>query len=118
MSWLPETDLVTLEDATTVNRGCVLQTHLFHDRILRTDTVVLREGATLGLVHFVLPGSTVGARSTLGPASRHGGGIRPRRHPLAGQPDRGMAFLGAARAASGDAGPHVVRAQRREQTQA
>lgn len=67
--WLPETDLVTLGDATTVNRGCVLQTHLFHDRILRTDNVVLREGATLGPGGIVLPGSTVGARSTLGPAS-------------------------------------------------
>jgi len=67
--WLPESDLVTLGDAATVNRGCVLQTHLFHDRILRTDTVVLREGATLGPGGIVLPGSTVGARSTLGPAS-------------------------------------------------
>jgi non-ribosomal peptide synthetase-like protein len=67
--WLPETDLVTLSDAVTVNRGCVLQTHLFHDRILRTDTVVLREGATLGPGGIVLPGSTVGARTTLGPAS-------------------------------------------------
>jgi non-ribosomal peptide synthetase-like protein len=67
--WLPETDLVTLADAATVNRGCVLQTHLFHDRILRTDTVVLREGATLGPGGIVLPGSTVGARTTLGPAS-------------------------------------------------
>jgi non-ribosomal peptide synthetase-like protein len=67
--WLPETDLVTLQDAATVNRGCVLQTHLFHDRILRTDTVVLRAGATLGPGGIVLPGSTVGARTTLGPAS-------------------------------------------------
>ncbi|MEV7286476.1 Pls/PosA family non-ribosomal peptide synthetase [Streptomyces sp. NPDC093252] len=67
--WLPEADLVTLGDASTVNRGCVLQTHLFHDRILRTDTVVLREGATLGPGGIVLPGSTVGARTTLGPAS-------------------------------------------------
>lgn len=67
--WLPETDLVVLGDAVSVNRGCVLQTHLFHDRILRTDTVVLREGATLGPGGIVLPGSTVGARSTLGPAS-------------------------------------------------
>ncbi|MFJ4486392.1 Pls/PosA family non-ribosomal peptide synthetase [Streptomyces longwoodensis] len=67
--WLPESDLVTLEDGATVNRGCVLQTHLFHDRILRTDTVVLREGATLGPGGIVLPGSTVGARATLGPAS-------------------------------------------------
>ncbi|MFE5759353.1 Pls/PosA family non-ribosomal peptide synthetase [Streptomyces massasporeus] len=67
--WLPETDLVTLRDGATVNRGCVLQTHLFHDRILRTDTVVLREGATLGPGGIVLPGSTIGARTTLGPAS-------------------------------------------------
>ncbi|MCX5193007.1 amino acid adenylation domain-containing protein [Streptomyces sp. NBC_00249] len=67
--WLPETDLVELGDAVSVNRGCVLQTHLFHDRILRTDTVILREGATLGPGGIVLPGSTVGARSTLGPAS-------------------------------------------------
>ncbi|MFH0517115.1 Pls/PosA family non-ribosomal peptide synthetase [Streptomyces sp. M41] len=67
--WLPETDLVRLEDAATVNRGCVLQTHLFHDRILRTDTVVLREGATLGPGGIVLPGSAIGARTTLGPAS-------------------------------------------------
>ncbi|WP_133896091.1 Pls/PosA family non-ribosomal peptide synthetase [Streptomyces sp. KS 21] len=67
--WLPETDLVVLGDAVSVNRGCVLQTHLFHDRILRTDTVVLREGATLGPGGIVLPGTTVGAHSTLGPAS-------------------------------------------------
>ncbi|MDH6136495.1 non-ribosomal peptide synthetase-like protein [Kitasatospora sp. MAA4] len=67
--WLPEADLVTLEDGVTVNRGCVLQTHLFHDRIMRMDTVILREGATLGPGGIVLPGSTVGARSTLGPAS-------------------------------------------------
>lgn len=67
--WLPETDLVTLGDAATVNRGSVLQTHLFHDRILRTGTVVLREGATLGPGGIVLPGSTIGARTTLGPAS-------------------------------------------------
>ncbi|GGZ55387.1 amino acid adenylation protein [Streptomyces subrutilus] len=67
--WLPETDLVSLGGAVSVNRGCVLQTHLFHDRILRTDTVVLREGATLGPGGIVLPGSTIGARSTLGPAS-------------------------------------------------
>ncbi|MGY4738111.1 Pls/PosA family non-ribosomal peptide synthetase [Streptomyces sp. ATMOS53] len=67
--WLPESDLVTLEDGATVNRGSVLQTHLFHDRILRTDTVVLREGATLGPGGIVLPGSTIGARTTLGPAS-------------------------------------------------
>ena len=29
--WLPEADLVSLGDNSTVNRGCVVQTHLFHD---------------------------------------------------------------------------------------
>ncbi|MEU8782746.1 Pls/PosA family non-ribosomal peptide synthetase [Streptomyces sp. NPDC048637] len=67
--WLPEPDLVTLENGVSVNRGCVLQTHLFHDRIIRMDSVALREGATLGPGGIVLPGSTLGARSTLGPAS-------------------------------------------------
>ncbi|MFI1518837.1 Pls/PosA family non-ribosomal peptide synthetase [Kitasatospora cineracea] len=67
--WLPEADLVTLGDGVSVNRGSVLQTHLFHDRIMRLDTVELRAGATLGPGGIVLPGSTVGERSTLGPAS-------------------------------------------------
>lgn len=67
--WLPEADLVTLGDGVSVNRGCVVQTHLFHDRIMRMDSVVLQEGATLGPHGIVLPGSTIGARTTLGPAS-------------------------------------------------
>ncbi len=67
--WLPEADLVTMEEGVSVNRGCVLQTHLFHDRIMRTGPVVLRRGATLGPGGILLPGSEVGAHSTLGPAS-------------------------------------------------
>ena len=85
--WLPEADLVTLGDGVTVNRGCVLQTHLFHDRIMRTDTVVLREGATLGPGGIVLPGATVGARTTLGPASLvMRGGVRSRDTRWLGNP--------------------------------
>ncbi|MEZ0093076.1 Pls/PosA family non-ribosomal peptide synthetase [Streptacidiphilus sp. EB129] len=67
--WLPEADLVTLGDGVSVNRGCVLQTHLFHDRIMRMDTVTLQEGSTVGPQGIVLPGTTIGARTTLGPAS-------------------------------------------------
>ena len=33
--WLPEADLVDLRDGATVNHGCVVQTHLFHDRRLQ-----------------------------------------------------------------------------------
>ncbi|WP_442929035.1 Pls/PosA family non-ribosomal peptide synthetase [Mycobacterium sp. MS1601] len=67
--WLPEADLVTLARAATVNRGCVVQTHLFHDRIMRMDTVILEEGATLGTHCVALPAAKVGAGATIGPAS-------------------------------------------------
>ncbi|QFS93993.1 Dimodular nonribosomal peptide synthase [Mycobacterium sp. THAF192] len=67
--WLPEADLVTLGDGATVNRGCVVQTHLFHDRIMRMDTVVLEPGATLGPHCVALPAARIGAGATVGPAS-------------------------------------------------
>ncbi|STZ45820.1 non-ribosomal peptide synthetase [Mycolicibacterium gilvum] len=67
--WLPEADLVTLDDGATVNRGCVVQTHLFHDRIMRMDTVVLEAGATLGPHCVALPAARIGAGATVGPAS-------------------------------------------------
>ncbi len=67
--WLPEADLITLGDGSTVNRGCVVQTHLFHDRIMRMDTVILDEGATLGPHCVALPASRIGAGATVGPAS-------------------------------------------------
>jgi non-ribosomal peptide synthetase-like protein len=67
--WLPEADLVTIGAGASVNRGCVVQTHLFHDRILRMDTVTLGEGSTLGPHGIVLPGATIGDRTTVGPAS-------------------------------------------------
>ncbi|MCM2429950.1 Pls/PosA family non-ribosomal peptide synthetase [Streptomyces sp. RKAG337] len=67
--WLPEADLVRVGAGATVNRGCVVQTHLFHDRIMRMDTVTLGDGSTLGPHGIVLPGATVGPRTTIGPAS-------------------------------------------------
>ncbi len=67
--WLPEADLVTLEEGATVNRGCVVQTHLFHDRIMRMDRVVLQRGSTLGAHGVVLPAARIGAGATVGPAS-------------------------------------------------
>ncbi len=67
--WLPEADLVTLGRGSTVNRGCVVQTHLFHDRIMRMDEVVLELGATLGPHGVALPSARLGAGVTVGPAS-------------------------------------------------
>ncbi len=67
--WLPEADLVSLGDGVSVNRGCVLQTHLFHDRIMSMSEVIMDDGSTLGPHGIVLPGAKIGARTTIGPAS-------------------------------------------------
>ncbi len=67
--WLPEADLVTLKDGATVGRGCVVQTHLFHDRVLAIDTVTLHEGATLGPNSVILPAASIGRHTTVGPVS-------------------------------------------------
>ncbi|HEX8498220.1 MAG TPA: Pls/PosA family non-ribosomal peptide synthetase, partial [Actinomycetales bacterium] len=67
--WLPEADLVSLGDGASVGRGCVLQTHLFHDRVMSMDTVTLDVGATLAPQGVVLPAARIGAGSTVGPAS-------------------------------------------------
>ncbi|MFD1715048.1 Pls/PosA family non-ribosomal peptide synthetase [Amnibacterium flavum] len=67
--WLPEADLVTLGAGASVNRGCVVQTHLFHDRVMTTDTATLDPGSTLGPHGVILPASRVGENATVGPAS-------------------------------------------------
>lgn len=67
--WLPEADLVTLGSNATVNRGCVVQTHLFHDRVMSIDAVTLEDGATMGPHGVILPQARIGAGGTVGPAS-------------------------------------------------
>lgn len=67
--WLPEADLVTLGANSTVNRGCVVQTHLFHDRVMSIDAVTLEAGATMGPHGVILPAARIGAGGTVGPAS-------------------------------------------------
>ncbi len=67
--WLPEADLVTLGENSTVNRGCVVQTHLFHDRVMSLDTVTLGNGATMGPHGVILPAASIGDGGTVGPAS-------------------------------------------------
>ena len=96
--WLPEADLVALGAGASVNRGCVLQTHLFHDRIMSMDTVTLGPGATLGPHGVILPGRVHrGARHGRAGLAGAARGRRTRRHPLDRQPDRalGHARLGA-----------------------
>ena len=91
--WLPESDLVRLGDGATVNRGCVVQTHLFHDRIMSMDEVRIGRGRDAR----ARTGSCCPARaSARGPRSGPGslvtrGDAVPGGHPLAGQPDRDVA---------------------------
>jgi len=47
----------------------VLQTHLFHERIMSMDTVTLAAGATLGPHGVILPAASIGAGTTVGPAA-------------------------------------------------
>ncbi|MFC8712893.1 Pls/PosA family non-ribosomal peptide synthetase [Streptomyces sp. NPDC057197] len=88
--WLPETDLISLGDGVSVNRGCVLQTHLFHDRIMRMDTVRVADGASLGPHSIALPGTTIGAGASIAASSlvMRGetvpGGTRWAGNPIAG----------------------------------
>ncbi|HWS57811.1 MAG TPA: Pls/PosA family non-ribosomal peptide synthetase, partial [Actinotalea sp.] len=67
--WLPEADLVHLGDGATIGPGCVVQTHLSHDRVMSLDVVRLRAGATLGPHGVILPAAELGAGATVGPAS-------------------------------------------------
>ena len=67
--WLPEADLVSIGDGAAVARGTVVQTHLFHDRVMQLDTVRLDDGATLGPHSVALPASGIGTSATVGPGS-------------------------------------------------
>lgn len=67
--WLPEADLCRIGEAATVGRGCVVQTHLFQDRVMSLDRVELAAGASLGPHSVALPASRVGAGASIGPAS-------------------------------------------------
>ncbi|CCH68525.1 MAG TPA: amino acid adenylation domain-containing protein [Phycicoccus elongatus] len=67
--WLPEHDLIDLRDGATIGAGCVVQTHLFHDRVMSLDTVTVGLGGTLGPNSVVLPAARIGKHATVGPVS-------------------------------------------------
>ncbi|SFW86492.1 Pls/PosA family non-ribosomal peptide synthetase [Amycolatopsis australiensis] len=64
--WLPEPDLVEIGDGAVVERGCVVQTHLFQDRVLQLGPVALGPGATLGPHAITLFDTSLGAGSRIG----------------------------------------------------
>ncbi|WP_280701547.1 Pls/PosA family non-ribosomal peptide synthetase [Kitasatospora sp. GP82] len=109
--WLPETDLITIEDGASINRGTVVQTHLFHDRVMRLETVHIGAGATMGPHSIALPGSSVGDGASVGAASlvmsgeRMPAGTRWLGNPVAAWPAQ-VAPATAPRAFRGAPGRH------------
>jgi len=58
---ITEFDMVELEDGCVVNRHAIVQTHLFHDRLLRIGPASLGVGSTLGPISAMLPDTSIGA---------------------------------------------------------
>lgn len=86
-----EFDLACFDDGAVVNRGSVVETHLFHDRVMSTGAVRIGAGSTLGPMSVSLPdttihdGTAVGGRAIvmrgeeLPPGTRwHGAPVVPR----------------------------------------
>jgi non-ribosomal peptide synthetase-like protein len=63
---ITEFDLVELGDGCAINRWACVQTHLFHDRVLRMGPAVIGDRATIGPYSAVLPNTTLGSGCTVG----------------------------------------------------
>jgi non-ribosomal peptide synthetase-like protein len=61
-----EFDLVDLGDGCVVNRHAVLETHLFHDRLMRIGPASMGAGSTLGPSSALLPDTRLGAGTCVG----------------------------------------------------
>jgi non-ribosomal peptide synthetase-like protein len=63
---LSEFDVVELGDGCVVNRIACIETHLFHDRLLRIGPATLGPGSSLGPASAVLPDTVLGAGACVG----------------------------------------------------
>ena len=76
-------------DGATVNQGCVVQTHLFHDRVLSMDPVTLRRGRDArAQQRDPAGGSDRAARYGRPGVAGDAGRVRAGQDPLDRQPDR------------------------------
>ncbi len=64
-----EFDLVRVGDGCGVNRGACVETHLFHDRVMRTGPALLDRESTLGPHSAVLPDTSLGVGCSVGARS-------------------------------------------------
>jgi non-ribosomal peptide synthetase-like protein len=63
---ITEFDLVELGNGCAVNRLSCVETHLFHDRLMRIGSVYIGPGATLGPASATLPDTKLGAHCSVG----------------------------------------------------
>jgi non-ribosomal peptide synthetase-like protein len=61
-----EFDLASFGDGCAVNRNSVVETHLFHDRLMSTGPVEIGPAATLGPSSVTLPDTVIGAGTVVG----------------------------------------------------
>jgi non-ribosomal peptide synthetase-like protein len=64
-----EFDLVEIGDYAALNMGCTVQTHLFEDRVMKSDRLRIGTGCTVGNMAVVLYGTEMQSGSTLAPLS-------------------------------------------------
>jgi non-ribosomal peptide synthetase-like protein len=64
-----EFDLAEIRDYAAVNYGATIQTHLFEDRIMKADRLVIGEGASVGNMAVVLYDTEMRTGSYLAPLS-------------------------------------------------
>jgi non-ribosomal peptide synthetase-like protein len=62
---MPEKTLVTIGDGATLNAGSVIQAHSLEDGSFKSDYVVVKRGATLGVGAFIHYGTTIGEHATV-----------------------------------------------------
>jgi non-ribosomal peptide synthetase-like protein len=75
--YLDEPDLVTIGDGAVISRFADLQTHLFHDRVLRLGPISVGAGSVIGSRTFVLPDARIGDGVVV-----HAGSLVPRTEDL------------------------------------
>ena len=61
-----EFDVVRIGDGCSINRGACIETHLFHDRVLRIGPTEMGAGSTLGPTSAILPDTRLGAGCVVG----------------------------------------------------
>jgi non-ribosomal peptide synthetase-like protein len=64
-----EFDLVEIGDYAALNMGSTVQTHLFEDRVMKSDRLKIGAGCTVGNMAVVLYGTEMQSGSTLAPLS-------------------------------------------------